>query len=67
MSAPTKNVVLVGLGPAAVPAAQALAASLPKEYRLVAIAGSEGYWPVGALRAAVVPVRLLPCRATSAS
>ncbi|BGP42274.1 hypothetical protein JCM10449v2_006279 [Rhodotorula kratochvilovae] len=55
MTAPVKNVVLVGLGPAAVPAAQALAASLPKDYRLVAIAGSEGYWPIAALRAAVVP------------
>ncbi|GAA6049241.1 hypothetical protein JCM3770_005901 [Rhodotorula araucariae] len=55
MAAPTKNVVLVGLGPAAVPAAQALAASLPEGYRLVAIAGSEGYWPVASLRAAVIP------------
>lgn len=54
-SSSSKTVVVVGFGPAAVPAVQTLAAQLPADYRLVVITATEGYWPPSSLRAAVVP------------
>jgi len=54
-SSSTKTVVVVGYGPAAVPAVQTLAAQLPADWRLVVVSATTAYWPVSALRAAVVP------------
>lgn len=54
-----KNVVFVGYGPSAVQAAKDLAASLPADFRIVAITSAEGYWPIASLRASVVPVRAI--------
>ncbi|GAA5894439.1 hypothetical protein JCM6882_004822 [Rhodosporidiobolus microsporus] len=50
-----QNIVVVGLGPSAVPAVQALVAQLPSTHRIVAISSTDGYWPIAGLRAAVVP------------
>ncbi|GAA5823293.1 hypothetical protein JCM11251_007555 [Rhodosporidiobolus azoricus] len=49
------NVVIVGLGPSAVPAVQALLPQLPSTHSIVAISSTDGYWPIAGLRAAVVP------------
>ncbi|GAA6005150.1 NAD(P)/FAD-dependent oxidoreductase [Rhodotorula paludigena] len=51
----SKNIVIVGYGPAAAQTAQTLAPSLPSGYRIVAISSGPGYWPIAALRGAVVP------------
>ncbi|GAA6029089.1 hypothetical protein JCM8097_001588 [Rhodosporidiobolus ruineniae] len=50
-----KNVVVVGLGLSAVPAVQQLAKDLPSTHRLVIVTANDGYWPIAALRAVVVP------------
>ncbi|GAA6063296.1 hypothetical protein JCM10212_001415 [Sporobolomyces blumeae] len=55
MSADLKNVVIVGLGLAGTHALEALHKSLPPSHRIIAISPLPGYWPVAALRAAVVP------------
>ncbi|KAM0750512.1 FAD/NAD(P)-binding domain-containing protein [Meredithblackwellia eburnea MCA 4105] len=56
MSAPLQNVVIIGLGIAGASAAAGLAKGLPPTHRVVAITENEyGFWPIGSLRAAVVP------------
>ncbi|GAA5899569.1 hypothetical protein JCM5296_006947 [Sporobolomyces johnsonii] len=50
-----QNVVCIGTGLAGTTAIEALADSLPPSHRIVAIAPVPGYWPIAALRAAVVP------------
>ncbi|GAA5874585.1 hypothetical protein JCM1840_002237 [Sporobolomyces johnsonii] len=50
-----QNVVCIGTGLAGTSAIEALADSLPPSHRIVAIAPVPGYWPIAALRAAVVP------------
>ncbi|CEQ40677.1 SPOSA6832_02334, partial [Sporobolomyces salmonicolor] len=49
------NVVCIGTGLAGTSAIEALANSLPSSHRIVAVAPVPGYWPIAALRAAVVP------------
>ncbi|KAK9762744.1 hypothetical protein K7432_011228 [Basidiobolus ranarum] len=52
----TKNVIIIGLSYAGIAAAKELAASLPKEYRIIAIERNEfAYHAVPSLRAAVIP------------
>ncbi|GAA5922185.1 hypothetical protein JCM3775_003520 [Rhodotorula graminis] len=53
-SSSSRTVVVVGYGPAAVPAVQTLAAQLPADWRLVVVSATTAYWPVSALRAAIV-------------
>lgn len=52
-----KNVVVIGLGQGGTSAARELASKLPETHRVVAITTTEaGFYPIAALRAAVVPV-----------
>lgn len=56
------NVLVIGLGLAGAPAANALASSLPASHRIVAISGpAAAYYSVAALRGSVVPVSSPPC------
>ncbi|SCV68721.1 BQ2448_842 [Microbotryum intermedium] len=51
-----KNVAVIGLGPAAITTAKALAASLPADYRVVAISDVDyTYYHIAGLRALVQP------------
>ncbi|KAL9939734.1 hypothetical protein V8E36_001551 [Tilletia maclaganii] len=56
MSTELKNIVIVGASVAGANAARALSKSLPATHRVVLIeANEEAYYPIAALRAAVVP------------
>lgn len=51
-----KNILIVGLGVGGIAVVSGLAAKLPLTHRLVVVTEHEfGYWPIGSLRAAVVP------------
>lgn len=55
-TAELRNVVVLGLGCGGIMAARGLASKLPPTHRLVAITEHAfGFWPIGALRGAVVP------------
>lgn len=70
-TAELKNVVVLGLGCGGIMAARGLASKLPPTHRLMAITEHAfGFWPIGALRGAVVPgmspfTFLISCRILS--
>ncbi|GAA5876986.1 hypothetical protein JCM16303_006360 [Sporobolomyces ruberrimus] len=51
----SKNVVIVGLGLSGTHTLESLSKTLPSSHRIIAISPIPGYWPVAALRAAVIP------------